>query len=97
MIHYGAAGVFGAPRQEQREPDADCFRIGDEWKSPKGIVYRVVRAGGQTVHLLSLSTRRLRARQWDDIGAHSGRPWVRLSYGLRDGSNRPAVTAKDSR
>lgn len=31
MIHYGAAGVFGGPRQETREPDADCFRKGDVW------------------------------------------------------------------
>ena len=81
MIHYGAAGVLGGPRQERREPDADCFRVGDKWRSPTGLVYRIVRAGGRTVTLLNTQTGKTKNRPWDDIGAHTGRPWVRLSCG----------------
>lgn len=27
---------------KRREPDADCFRQGDVWMSPKGFLYRVI-------------------------------------------------------
>ena len=81
MIHYGAAGVFGGPRQERREPDADCFRIGDEWQSPMGSVCKVVRSGGRTVTMLNLKNGKMHTRPWDAIGAHSNRPWVRVFCG----------------
>jgi hypothetical protein len=81
MIHYGAAGAFGGPRQERKEPDADCFRIGDEWRSPSGAVHRVVRSGGRTVMLLNTGTGKTQTRPWDAIGAHSSRPWVRVFSG----------------
>jgi len=83
MIHYGAAGCFGGPRQDvpKREPDADCFRIGDEWRSPAGVVHRIVRSGGRTVTLLNTTNGKVQFRQWDAIGANTGRPWVRVFCG----------------
>jgi hypothetical protein len=84
MIHYGAAGAFGAPRQEKREPDADCFRVGDAWESPRGFLYRVVAVAGKTAVLRageSGDRGRIVRRAWDDIGAHTSRPWVRRFCG----------------
>lgn len=81
MIHYGAAGVFGGPRQEKREPDADCFRPGDVWQNSAGNPFRVSRIERGTAHLVALKTGRTHSRPWDAIGAHTGRPWVRLSCG----------------
>ena len=81
MIHYGAAGVFGGPRHEKREPDADQFRKGDMWANSRGTEFQVMRIDGRVAHLVSMSTGRTHARGWDAIGAHSGRPWVRLSCG----------------
>ena len=79
MIHYGAAGVFGGPRQEKCEPDADCFRVGDVWQNSVGTKFSVmsVKRGG-FAHLVNEINGRASARAWDAIGAHSGRPWVRL-------------------
>ena len=81
MIHYGAAGVFGGPRQEKREPDANCFRKGDVWQNSIGTRQRIVRVEAGVAHMVNERTGRTGARKWDDIGAHSGRPWVRLSCG----------------
>ena len=81
MIHYGAAGVFGGPRQEKREPDADCFRKGDVWQNSIGAVFTVEHVGGGMAFLVNTKTGRTHRRAWDAIGAHSGRPWVRVSCG----------------
>ena len=75
-----------------REPDATHFRVGDVWISPGGCLHRVV-----SVHRMSISNGselfatlrvgsdgtggRKTVRRWDSIGAHSGRPWVRQSWG----------------
>lgn len=84
MIQIGAAGVFGGPKHEKREPDADQFRVGDVWETPRGFLYRVVAIYGRVAVLRAGSSGergRLVRRAWDDIGAHSGRPWVRVSCG----------------
>lgn len=81
MIHYGAAGVFGGPRQEKQEPDADCFRKGDVWKNSIGTVFTVEYVGDGLAFLVNTKTGRTHRRAWDAIGAHSGRPWVRVSCG----------------
>ena len=81
MIHYGAAGVFGGPRQERREPDADCFRVGDVWQNSRGTDFRVVRVEGRVAHMVNMTSGRTHSRPWDHIGAHTGRQWVRLSCG----------------
>ena len=81
MIHHGAAGVFGGPRQERRQPDAECFRKGDVWQNSIGTQFAVEHVGGQMAFLVNLKTGRTHRRAWDAIGAHSGRPWVRLSCG----------------
>ena len=78
MIHYGAAGVFGGPRQEKPEPDADCFRVGDVWQNSIGTRFTVNHVGGGKAILASHQTGRTSRRAWDAIGAHTGRPWVRL-------------------
>lgn len=73
-------------------PDATHFRVGDVWMAPGGFLHRVV-----SVHRMSISNgsalfATLRAgsdgaggrksvRSWDAIGAHSGRPWIRKSWG----------------
>lgn len=83
MIHYGAAGVFGHPNPMlRREPDADQFRVGDIWETPRGFLYRVVAVENGTAILRAGSSGdsgKLVRRAWDAIGAHTGRPWVRVS------------------
>jgi hypothetical protein len=81
MIHYGAAGVFGGPRQERREPDADCFRVGDVWQNSRGTDFRVVRVEGRIAYMVNMTSGRTHSRPWGHIGAHTGRQWVRLSCG----------------
>jgi len=79
MIHYGAAGCFGGPRQERQEPDADQFRKGDVWENSIGNRFFVTHVGGKVAFLVSEKTRRTANRPWDAIGANTGRPWVRVS------------------
>jgi len=79
MIHYGAAGAFGGQRQERRTPDADCFRKGDVWQNSIGTRFLVTHVGGGFAFLVNEKTGRTARRAWDAIGAHTGRPWVRLS------------------
>lgn len=81
MIHYGASGVFGGPIQQKRELDADCFRKGDVWKNSIGTVFTVEHVRNGIALLVNTKTGRTHCRDWDAIGAHSGRPWVRLSCG----------------
>ena len=80
MIHYGAAGVFGGPRYEKREPDADQFRVGDVWETSRGMRYRVidVKRGGQAILRMGSEGERGRIvrKQWDGIGW-----WRRVSCG----------------
>ena len=94
MIHYGAAGVFGGPRQERREPDADRFRAGDVWQNSIGTQFSVEHVGGGLAFLVNLKTGRTQRRAWDAIGAHSGRPWVRVHCGANVRANRPATRAQ---
>lgn len=84
MIHIGPAGVFGAPsrRKPPAEPDADCFRPGDVWLNSRGTEFRVTRVQARTAHMVNTATGRTHARPWDAIGAHSGRPWTRVSCGV---------------
>lgn len=81
MIHYGAAGAFGGPQQERREPDADQFRQGDVWQNSVGTAFTVEHVGNGVALLVNEKTGRTHRREWDAIGAHGGRPWVRLSCG----------------
>jgi hypothetical protein len=81
MIHYGAAGVFGGPRQEKQEPDADQFRAGDVWENSIGTRFLVKQIRGGAAVLVNQKTGCTVHRAWDGIGAHTGRPWVRVSCG----------------
>ena len=53
MIHYGLGGVFGGPRQEKRELDADCFWRGDVWHNSRGTDFRVLRVEGRVAHMVN--------------------------------------------
>lgn len=74
-------------------PDATHFRVGDVWQSPAGTLYLVtdVRRDYERRDRVLMATLRVGAdgagrklvRRWDSIGAHSGRPWIRESWGGR--------------
>lgn len=66
---------------ETTEPDADCFRVGDVWENSLGTPHRVVRVEKGIAHMVNEKTGRTANRAWDDIGAHSGRCWVRITSG----------------
>jgi hypothetical protein len=74
MMHFGLAGVFGAPRQV-REPEPLRFREGEVWRSPRGAVYgvRVTDARGAT--LLNLRTGRSVRRAHEELN----KPWERMT------------------
>ena len=64
------------------DADATHFRAGDVWMSPAGkqhCVERVNKTG--SAFLRRIVDGRGVWRQWDAIGAHSGRPWIRESWG----------------
>ena len=73
------------------EPDATHFRVGDVWQSPAGSLHLVTDVQRDHKHRDRVLTATLRAgvggsgrktvRRWDAIGAHSGSPWVRQSWG----------------
>ncbi len=94
MIHFGAAGVFGAPAADKaaREPEADRFREGDVWLNSQGTSHRVLRVQGRVAHLFNERTQRTVSKPWDGVGAHTGRPWVRVSCG-----EQPAARASAPR
>ena len=71
--------------EQDLEPDADCFRPGDVWQNSRGHQYRVVRIAGGVARLVSLRTGDSLTRLWDQIGAHTGTPWVRVSCGASKG------------
>lgn len=63
------------------EPDADSFRVGDWWLSPRGTRFLVIERIGWKVSMRAGGTGRKQWRVWDDIGAHMGRQWIRESWG----------------
>ena len=73
------------------EPDATHFRVGDVWMSPNGLEHLVVSVERDPKHRDRVLMATLRAgvagsgrktvRRWDAIGAYSGRPWIRQSWG----------------
>ncbi len=76
----------GATAPERAEPDATHFRVGDVWMSPKGLEHLVVSVERDRVPMATLragvaGSGRKTTRRWDSIGAHSGSPWVRQSWG----------------
>jgi hypothetical protein len=67
---------------KSEELDADQFRAGDVWESPRGVRYTVTRVTMRVAHLVSETTHRTVFRVCDDLGGGpSGRPWVRISSG----------------
>ena len=68
--------------EPRRIPDADCFRKNDRWENSVGTPFIVMHvAVGGDAHLVNMKTGRTHRRAWDAVGAHSGRPWVRISWG----------------
>ena len=75
------------------EPDATHFRVGDVWQSPAGSLHLVTDVQRDHKHRDRVLMATLRAgvdgsgrktiRRWDSIGAYSGRPWTRESWGGR--------------
>ena len=69
------------------EPDADQFRAGDRWQSPRGTIYKVVRIeykrSGSIAHMVNEKTQRTAHRAYDDLGSFesNAKPWVRLHSG----------------
>lgn len=80
MIAIGPAGFAQAPAASI-EPPADQFRQGDLWQNSRGTPHRVLRIENRVAHMINENTGRTHSRAWDDIGVHSGRPWVRLESG----------------
>ncbi len=78
MIHFGAAGVFGAPRANPEPLPADRFRKGETWRSPRGIPHTVLQIEGGRAHLLNLNTQRTASREATDLGSPR-QPWTLLS------------------
>lgn len=65
-----------------KEPDATHFRVGDVWISPVGTVYKVEQENGPVVRIRCIASGSpLLSRGRDSIGAHTGRPWTRRSWG----------------
>ncbi len=66
------------------ELDADQFRTGDVWESPRGVRYTVTRVTMRVAYLVNETTRRTAKRAYDDLGwglSGSGRPWIRVLSG----------------
>ena len=80
MIHLGAAGAFGAPK-EDREPPAECFRVGDVRQNSRGTPHRVTHVDGGIAYMINEKTGRTYHRGRSDLGWRSGKIWVRLSCG----------------
>lgn len=69
------------PEKSSVEPDADRFRVGDIWESPRGVRHKVFRVAMRVAHMINLNTQRTANRAYDDIGVGGKRPWVRISSG----------------
>ncbi|CDQ10553.1 protein of unknown function [Acidithiobacillus ferrivorans] len=64
------------------EPEADQFRAGDVWESPRGVRHTITRVSNGVAHMVNENTHRTANRAYDALGwGHSGRPWVRISSG----------------
>lgn len=70
MIHFGPAGVFGAPPQTRPVSAPTEFRAGDTWRSPRGVLHTVLKVERRRAHLLNLNTQRTANRAADDLGRH---------------------------
>ncbi len=69
------------------ELEADQFRAGDVWESPRGVRYTPRYDARSEADLVNETTHRTANRAYDDLGwGHSGRPWVRISSGTKDKS-----------
>ena len=69
------------------ELDADQFRAGDVWVSPRGTRYKVTRVTRRAAYLVNDETHRTVKRAYDDIGWRSSSgPWVRLFSGTEEKS-----------
>jgi hypothetical protein len=65
-------------------PDADQFRAGDVWESPRGTRYTVIRVTMRVAHMVNETTHRTDHRAYDALGwATTVRPWVRISSGTK--------------
>lgn len=87
------ACAFGPMAGPQRmvwpePPEADRFRVGDEWRSPGGLRWRVVREsrdwGGARVAIIKEGDKRAIWRGAYNIGPRGVRGWQRLSWGGRE-------------
>jgi hypothetical protein len=81
MIHYGAAGVFGAPRAEPEALPPDQLRVGDVWTNSQGTPHQVLRIEKGVAHLVNEKTGRTCNRAFDNLGSKPGRRWTRISCG----------------
>lgn len=71
--------------EDERQLEADQFRVGDVWTSPRGIRYTVIRISreksGRVAHMVNEKTQRTTNRAYDDLGWKTGQVWVRVSSG----------------
>lgn len=82
MITIGPSGFGQAPLDvAPGELPADQFRQGDLWQNSRGTRHRVLYVRDRVAHMVNQQTGRTHSRAWDDIGIHSGRPWVRIELG----------------
>jgi hypothetical protein len=65
------------------ELEADQFRVGDVWQSPRGVRYTVFRVSNGVAHMVNENTQRTANRAYNDLGGagRGWRPWVRISSG----------------
>jgi hypothetical protein len=81
--------LVAARIRAESEPDADCFRLGDEWESPSGCIYTVSRIDLHPTPHGAVKFATLKrgdgsgkplVREWDSI-FRGGRYWIRRSWG----------------
>ena len=80
MIHFGAAGVFGAPPRREEPPPEDQFRAGDIWLNSRGTPHRVLSVAGGVARLVNELNMKTITKAWDATGTRK-QPWIRLSCG----------------
>lgn len=66
------------PVDQANAPDADCFRVGDWWQSPRGFRYLVEKRNGNTVTLRNGG--KVLRKPYDHIQPN-GQVWTRESWG----------------